>query len=81
MTSKLMRKRELWLKIYKYLWISSIFVFLLVELYTVIAVSRNQVTDTDLCDSGSYLFLQISNSILTVSFILLGYFIDKRMKE
>ena len=81
MTSKLMKKRQWWLKIYKYLWISSIFVFLIVELYVVVEVSKNNITDATLCDSGTYLFLQISNSVLTVAFIVLGYFIDRRVKE
>ena len=57
MTSKLMKKRQWWLKIYKYLWISSIFVFLIVELYVVVEVSKNNITDATLCDSGTYLFL------------------------
>lgn len=81
MTSKLLKNRKRWLTIFRVLWNLALLMFIIVELYVIIAVARQQLTDDKLCRTSTYLVLQIGNSILTVAFIILGYFIDKRVQE
>ena len=54
MSSKLMRNRQRWLNLYSALWKVAILLFFAVELYVVIKVSKNQLTDETVCDNSSY---------------------------
>jgi len=79
MTSKLLKNRKRWLTIFRILWNLALLMFILMELYVIIEVAKEQLTDDKLCRTSTYLVLQVGNSILTVAFVILGYFIDKRV--
>lgn len=81
MSSKLLKKRKQWIAIYRVLWRVALLIFIAVELFVIIAVAREQVTDETLCDNSTYMISQIGNTVLLVAFIILGYFIDKRVSE
>ena len=63
------------------MWRVSILVFIIVELYVIIEVAKDQITEVTLCDNSTYLFLQISNSFILIAFGILGFFINKRVDE
>ena len=50
----MMRNRQRWLSIYGALWKVAILVFVAVELYVIIKVSKDQLTDETSCDNSSY---------------------------
>lgn len=81
MSSKLLKKRKQWISIYRVLWRVALLVFIFVELFVIIAVAREQITDSTMCDNSTYMVMQTCNTVLLVAFIILGYFIDKRVSE
>ena len=81
MSSKLLKKRERWLKIFKVLSTTAVILFIVIEIFVVYSVARDNLTDANLCDNSTYMIMQISNSVLLTAFIILGYFINKRVTE
>ena len=81
MSSKLLKKRNKWVAIYRTLWRAALLVFIIVELVVIVEVAKEQITDQTLCDNFSYFFMQLSNALLTVAFVILGFFINKRVGE
>ena len=81
MSSKLLKRKHKWVSIYKILWRVSLLVFIVVELVVITEVARAQITDATVCENFSYLFMQLSNALLTVAFVILGIFINKRVGE
>ena len=59
----------------------ALLVFIIVELVVIIKVAKDQITEVTLCDNSTYLFMQLSNSLLLVAFGVLGFFINKRVVE
>lgn len=81
LTSKLLKHRDLWLKGYRVLWIILLTLFLFIETFVVISVTKERVNDNTLCSNSTYLTMQISNFILILAFLVLGFFVEKRVKE
>ena len=81
MSSKLLKKRKQWLYIFKTLSIIALIIFTLVEIFVIVSVAKDNVTDQTLCDNSTYMIMQIFNSILLAAFVILGYFINKRVSE
>ena len=81
MSSKLLRQKQKWLTIYKTLWRVALLIFIVVEIVVLIKVAKDQITEVTICDNSTYLFLQLSNSLLLVAFGILGFFINKRVDE
>lgn len=81
MGSKLLRKRERWLKIFTVLWNVSLSLFILIELYVIVAVAFSRVNDDTLCSHSAYLIMQASNMVIIAAFLTLGFFVDKRVKQ
>ena len=55
MCSKLLKRREVWLKAFRVLWNISLTLFVAVETYVVIAVTQKRVNDNNLCNNSTYL--------------------------
>ena len=81
MGSKLLKKRERWLKIFTVLWNVSLSLFILIELYVIVAVAFSRVNDDTLCSHSAYLIMQASNMVIIAAFLTLGFFVDKRVKQ
>lgn len=81
MCSKLLKRREVWLKAFRVLWNISLTLFVAVETWVVIAVTQKRVNDNNLCNNSTYLTMQISNFIIILAFLTLGFFVDKRVQE
>jgi hypothetical protein len=81
MSSKLLRHRKLWLNIHKTLWSIGLLIFVFIELFVIVEVAKEQVTDQTQCDNSTYLIMQVSNTILLVAFVILGFFVNKRVIE
>ena len=81
MGSKLLKKREWWLKIFRILWNISLTLFIFTELYVIFAVAFSRVNDDTLCSHSAYLILQCFNMLIIVAFLILGFFVDKRVTE
>jgi hypothetical protein len=81
MSSKLLVKRRFWLKLYKILKQVALLIFILVELFTVIRVAKESVTESTLCDNSSYMIMQIANSLLLIAFVVFGFCVTKRVNE
>ena len=81
MSSKLLKNRQRWLTVYKTLWRVALILFIVVELFVIIEVAKDRIIDTTLCNNSTYLFMQLSNTLLQVAFVILGFFINKRVQE
>ena len=57
MSSKLLKKKKQWLTIFKTLWRVAIIIFVGVELFVIIEVAKDKLTDETLCDSSTYLIM------------------------
>ena len=78
---KILQNKSRWKVIFQVLWPTSLILFMLVELYTVVKVSENQVTDATLCKTSTYLIMQFSNTAIVIAFAILGAFISLRIKQ